>query len=259
MPQPAVTIQPAASAVRRQVTLARALALLVQLRELERDDLRNAAVIHRHPVEHVDGLDRPAVVRDHDELRAIGELAERLRETADVPFVERGIDLVEDAERRRLHAEDREQERRGGEGALAARELREAADALSGGTRVDLDARILRIVGGPERRLPAVEQALEEDAELAVDRHERRGELLGDRRSQIVGERAQIGHRLLEIGALRGEELVTLADLGELRGGERIHRLERDQAATQALERRERAALFLLVTVFFDRDRLGIW
>src|SRR5207237_8660864 len=108
-------------------------ALLVQLRELQRDDLRHAAVVHGHAIQHVGGLDGRAVVRDDDELRAVGELAQRLREPADVALVERGIDLIEHAERRGLYAQDREEQRRRGKGTLAAGELRERSDALARG------------------------------------------------------------------------------------------------------------------------------
>src|SRR2546428_254949 len=119
------------------------LAMLVELVQLQRDHFRNAAVVHRDAVEHVGGLDRPAVVRDDDELRAVGELAQRLREAPDIALVERGVDLVEDAERRRLHPQDRKEQRRCGEGALAARQLRERTDALAGRPRVDVDARLV--------------------------------------------------------------------------------------------------------------------
>src|ERR1700737_1682788 len=169
MPQPAAVIQPAPSAVRRQLNrLARALALLVQLRKLQRDHLRDAAIVHGHAVEHVGRLDRAAVVGDEEELRPVGELAQRLREAADVALVERGIDLIEDAEGRGLDTQDREKQRRRCQRPLATGELRETTDALARGPSVDLDAGILGIVRGAERGLPAVEQALEEETELAI-------------------------------------------------------------------------------------------
>src|SRR5439155_3792478 len=159
-----------------QFALARAHALLVELGQLERDHLRDAGVVHRYAVEHVGGFDRPAVVRDDDELRTVRQLAQRLREPSDIPLVERGIDLVEDTERRGLHAEDREEKRGRGERALAAGQVRERADALTRRPRIDVDARLLRIIGDAQARLPTVEEPLEEDAELAIDGHERRAE-----------------------------------------------------------------------------------
>src|SRR5207249_6536038 len=219
----------------------------VEVREPERNHLRYAGVIHRDPVDRIGGFDRPAVVRDDDELRAVGELAQRLREAADVALVERRIDFVEHAERRGSYAEDGQEKRRRGERALAARQLRQAADPLARRSRVDVDAGLLGILARAQRGLPAVEQALKEEAELAVDGLERRAELLGDRSRELVGERAQIAHRALEIRLLCREEAVALADLAELGRGERVHRLERDEPAAQSLQRGERARLLLLL------------
>src|SRR2546423_14451857 len=164
-------------------------------------------------------------------MRPVRQLAERFGEPADIALIERGVDLVEHAERRRLHPEDRKEQRRRGERALAARELRERSDALARRPRVDVDAGLVGILARPERRLTAVEQPLEEHAELTIDGLERRAELLRDRGREIVGERAQVGHRLVEVRPLLGEEPVALADLAELDRRERIHRLERQWLA----------------------------
>src|SRR5206468_2749845 len=95
------------------------------------------------------------------------------------------IDFVEHAERRGSYAEDGQEKRRRGERALAARQLRQAADPLARRSRVDVDAGLLGILARAQRGLPAVEQALEEEAELAVDGLERRAELLGDRSREL--------------------------------------------------------------------------
>jgi len=44
-------------------------------------------------------------VGDHHEVDRLAELAQRFGEPADVRLVECGIDLVEDAERDRVHAQ----------------------------------------------------------------------------------------------------------------------------------------------------------
>src|SRR5258708_16297499 len=82
---------------------------------------------------------------------------------------------------------------------------------------------------------PAVEQPLEEQVEFSIDGLECRAELLGDRRREVVGERAQVGHRLLEVGSLLGEEAMALPDLAELHRRERVHRLEGDELSTPPL------------------------
>src|SRR5712691_9066555 len=202
-----------------------ACALRAHLREAQRDYLRDPVVVHGNAVEHVGRLDGAAVVRDEHELRAVGELSERLREPADVALVERGVDLVEHAEGRGPYTQDREQQGRRGKRALAAGELVEASDPLARGPRVDLDARLLvavrfalsarAFVARPERRLAAVEQPLEEEPELAVDRLQRRAELFRDRPGEIVSERPQVSHRPLEIGLLTHQEVVALPDVSQ--------------------------------------------
>src|SRR5205814_2283982 len=137
-------------------------------------------------------------------------------------------------------AQGRKEERRGHERAVAAGQLGEAPDALDRWTGVDVDARLIvgiapgaritRAQGG----LPSVEQPLEEDPELAVDGLERGAELFGDGRGEIVGERTEVGDRAVEVRALFGQEPVALADLGELGGRERGHRLDRAEPATGA-------------------------
>ena len=197
-------------------------------------------------------------MRDHDELGPVGELAERLREPAHVALVERGVDLVKHAERRRPHAQDREQQRGCGQRALAAGKLVEAADALPGWPCVDVDPWLFWIVARAQRGLPAVEEPLKEQSKFAVDSLHRRAELLGDRGRELVRERPQIGHRTLEIALLGREELVTLPDLRELGRGERVHRLERDQPATKALQRGDRARSLLFIGFALECDARGI-
>ena len=85
-----------------------------------------------------------------------------------------------------------------------------------------------------------------------------RAELLGDRRREIVGERTEIGHRALQIGLLRRQELVALADLGELGRRERVDRFERDQATAEPLQRGDGARLLLLIRLLIEGDAGGI-
>src|SRR5262249_13383285 len=61
-------------------------------REPARDDLRHAVAAHRDAVEDVGRLHRPLLMRDHDELRAVGVAAQQLDEPPDVRVVEGGLD-----------------------------------------------------------------------------------------------------------------------------------------------------------------------
>ena len=113
----------------------------LRLVEPQADDPRHRVVADGHAVQRVGGLDRAAVVGDDDELRLVRQAPERVREPADVRLVERRIDLVEHAERDRPDLEHREQQRDGGQGALAAGQHRERLRLLAGRPGDDLDAR----------------------------------------------------------------------------------------------------------------------
>src|SRR5450830_351274 len=106
------------------------------------DELRHSRLFLRDAVEGLRGLHRPLVVRDEDELCLLGKLHEERREAVDVRLVERGIDFVEDAERRRLVLEDRDEECDGRERLLAAREESDRLVPLARGLRHDLETRV---------------------------------------------------------------------------------------------------------------------
>ena len=76
--------------------------------ELDRDDLRDTRFFHRD-AEHGAGAHNGFfVMRDDDVLAHVREFAERVDEASDVLLVERGVDLVEKAERRGLYHVRRE-------------------------------------------------------------------------------------------------------------------------------------------------------
>ena len=96
------------------------------------DDGGDAVLAHRDAVEGVGDLHRALLVRDDDELAALAQVLEDAEQTAEVRVVERRLDLVHDVERARPGLEDRDQQRDGGQRALAAREQREPLDLLAG-------------------------------------------------------------------------------------------------------------------------------
>src|SRR5829696_5132252 len=109
-------------------------------RQAARDHLGDAVAGHRDAVEAVGGLHRALLVRDDDELRAVGEAAQQRQEAVDVEVVERRLDLVENVERARPGEEDREQEGERGHRLLAARQQRQPLRRLARGRDLDLDA-----------------------------------------------------------------------------------------------------------------------
>ncbi len=91
--------------------------------EVDRDELRDAALGHRDAEEAIDARHRDAVVGDHQEAGAggVGDLADEGAEAVDIGVVERRIGLVEDADRRGVRQEDGEDQCQGGQCLLAAR------------------------------------------------------------------------------------------------------------------------------------------
>ena len=111
--------------------------------EAQAEDLGDALLLHGDAVEDIGGFHRAAAVGDDDELGLVAEGMEVAGEALDVAVVQRGVDLVEHAERRGPDLEDGEIERDGDEGLLAAGEQRDGLDLLAG--RLDADALIDRL------------------------------------------------------------------------------------------------------------------
>src|SRR3546814_3289846 len=56
---------------------------LRQISQPQRKHLARRVITHRNPVDRVPGLDRPAVVRDHHELRPVTQLQQRVHERSE--------------------------------------------------------------------------------------------------------------------------------------------------------------------------------
>src|SRR5262249_36586681 len=152
---------------------------------------------------------------DDDELRLLRELRDEGREPSDVGVVERRIDLVEHAERTRPVPEDRNQQRESGQRLFASREQEHVLQSLARGLRNDVDAALqhVALVQEPQVALAAPEQDLEYVDKILPDLRECVLKLL-DRAPVDVGDRLlRIGDRLLDVGALPLQELMTLVEL----------------------------------------------
>ena len=109
---------------------------------------------------------------DDDELRAIGHRAHHIVEPAHVRFVQRRVDLVQNAEWRRLDQENREQQRNRRQRLLAARkQLDVLHDLLARRIGDDIDPRLQQIpfVGQAQMRAPAAEHSRIDLAKLRVN------------------------------------------------------------------------------------------
>ena len=83
------------------------------MRQIDRDQLGDAAFGHRYAEKAVDTRHRDAVVGYDQEAGAggVGDLAEQSTEPIDIGVVERRVDLVEDANRRGIGEKNREEQR----------------------------------------------------------------------------------------------------------------------------------------------------
>ncbi len=91
-----------------------------------------------------------------DELGGGAHVGDHLGEAADVGFVERGVDFVEDAEGRGLELEDADEEREGGEGLFAAGEQQDVLQLFARGRGDDVDAGESELgLSGSVRRMKA--------------------------------------------------------------------------------------------------------
>ena len=118
------------------------------------------------------------IVGDDDEARLgrRGHLVHQIAEALDIVVVERRVDLVEHADRRRVGQEHREDQRHRRQRLLAARQQRHGLRLLAGRAGEDFEPGFQRIVGFDQLQFgrAAAEKMREQPLEMAVDRLRRR-------------------------------------------------------------------------------------
>ena len=113
-------------------------------------------------------------MRNHNKLRHPTHLPQHLIEPAPVGIIERGIDLIEDAERRRAHLEQREDERERGHRFFATGEQGDPLNFFTWRLHFDLNADLQNLpLLLDEPRDPACDEATVQVTEAAVDIVER--------------------------------------------------------------------------------------
>ena len=179
------------------------------------------------------------------------EAAQGVGEPADVGLVERRVDLVEHAERRRPDLEHREQEGDRGQRPLAAREHRQRLWLLAGRPGGDLDPGRRQVGRVGERQLgeAAAEQLLEAGVERDLEGRERRPELGGDQDVEVGDQRPRAADRVAQVAVLGLERLEAVADRPVLVDRERVGGAELVEPAPQHGEPAGRRRL--------DRRRFG--
>ena len=148
---------------------------------------------------------------DEHELHAARHLAHDFAEAADVVLVERRVHFVEQAERRRIQFEDREDERHGGERLLAARQHADRAVPLAGRARHDGHARLEHVLADElEVRHAAAEQARELLLQAGVDPIERFLEAAARLAVDLADRFLERGQRVRQVGELAVEVFLAL-------------------------------------------------
>ena len=185
---------------------------LLRLRQLDRHELAHAALGHGDAEQAVHARHGDGIVGDGDEA-GVGALAhglEQVAEALDIIVVERRVDLVEHADRRRVGEEHGEDERKRGQRLLAAGEKGQRLRLLARRLGEKLESRLERIVGFDQLqfRLAALEQGREQILEMAVDDIESGDEPLAPLLIERANRAAQALDRFGQIVAL-GDELVA--------------------------------------------------
>ena len=155
---------------------------------------------------------------DDDEagVGPLPHLVEHAAEAVDVGVVQRGVDLVENADRGRIGEEDGEDQGRRRQGLFAARHQAHDCQPLAGRAGVDLQPGLERIVALDEFQLglAAAEQGLEQAFEIVVDDVESRHQPLAALGVEFVDAVAQLGDGGRQVAALdlHGIEPVAVFD-----------------------------------------------
>ena len=188
------------------------------------DHVGHAVAAHAHAVQRVGDLHGALLVGDDDELAVLAQLLEDVEQPAEVDVVEGGLDLVEHVERARPGLEQRDEERHGGQRALATGQQRQPLDLLARRAGLDLDAggeHVLR-VGQHQPASTAGEQPGEHLLELHGHVGVGGGEHLLDPGVHVVDQVEQVLARALQVVELLGQEAVALLERGELLEGQRV-------------------------------------
>ena len=148
-----------------------------------------------------------------DQVARVGRPRHRVEQVAkafDIGIVERGIDLIEDAQGRRVGQEQRKDQRDRRQRLFATRQQSERRQLLARRLRHDLKPRVEGVVAVDhfQMRLAAVEQGAEKLAKVRVDRLERSAQFESPLAVEAADRAAQAMRCLGEVGHF-GRILVT--------------------------------------------------
>ena len=185
-------------------------------------------------------------MRHHNELRTLRVFLQIIRVIPDIRVIQRGFNLVQNAERRGLQFQHREQNRNRRQRAFPAGKQRQELQFLSRRLGVDLDAAVQRVVRIHQLqfRVTAAEQPRERLGEIPLHLREVLDECRPHLNQQPLNEFAQVHFRALQVLLLGGQVVHTRLGFGVF-----LHRpdVDRSQRANLPLQLGGAAVAFLLV------------
>src|ERR1019366_1152447 len=183
--------------------------------ELDADQAADAGLLHGDAVQCFRGFHGLLGMGDDHELGIDRHLGDEAGEAGDVGLIERGIDLIQHAERAGLIVEYGHEQGDGGQRLLAAGEQEDVLQALAGRRADDIDAAIgdVLLVGEAHLAGAAAEQRLEPDAEVGVDGFEGLGEFLAGNQVDFLNRLLGVADGIDQVLTLGAEEIVALLGL----------------------------------------------
>ena len=139
--------------------------------QVQFEQFGDAVLLHGDTIQHVGGLHGAPAVSDDDELRLIAHPAQVLGKPAHVGVIQRGLDLVQNAERSRVDGQNRKVAADGHQRLLAARESFQVLDDLARRCHPDANAagEDIALVFQDQAGLTAAEQLGKDTAKVFVD------------------------------------------------------------------------------------------
>src|SRR5262249_44887136 len=231
--------------------------------DVDRHHARYAGFLHRNAEKLLRDLHGDLVVADKQELRVPRHLLHELAETLRIVIVERGIDLIEQAERRRIELKQGEHQGQRREGLFAPGEQVNRAVLLAGRLRDDLYSCVEDLVTGQHQaRSSPCEQRREHLAKMPVDLIEGSLQALPSFATDRPGRIRRGRDRLVQIPRLSTEVFFALARRPQLLERSQVDRAELLDLIPEphdfGLQRGRPGALFQhRGEVFFPPPRLG--
>ena len=208
--------------------------------EADGDQLRHAAFGHGDAEQPVHPRHRDRIVRDDDEagFRRRGHLVQQVAEPLHVVIVERRVDFVQHADRRRVGEEHREDQRQRRQRLLAAGEQRQRLRLLAGRFCNDFEAGFERIVAFDQmqRGFAAAEQLREQPLEVLVDGLERGQQPLAGFLVEALDALAQPLDGFDQVVALGGQRGVLGLDFAQFFLGAQVDGAQPLAVAAQLFE-----------------------